>query len=356
MHEPPANDVVDRLVAVDPITRDHWLGRLGEPGAHAAAMQSLPAMHQIEVGGSQPVSRTHEPETIAVIAWNLERGTHVDAAAAIIGSHRANVVLASEVDVGMARSGNRHTAADLAGALGHQYAFGVEFVELDLGDAQERASLRRDATNAGGFHGNAITADRLIEDPILIRIEQRGSWFATGGDQPRIGGRMALAARVTLDERPVVVASVHLESESDPALRHAQLATVLDAIELHYGSLPAVIGGDLNTFSAPIHEARTSFRSLRDADPSRWCWPVPYEPLFEAAAQHGFDIERANPREQTMRLTVDQAAGALLRLDWLLVRDLDVVTRSTVAAIGPDGAILSDHDGVAATVRHAPRQ
>ena len=53
-----------------------------------------------------------------MVAWNLERGVHLDAAIDILRERAVDVVLASELDVGMARSGNRHTAAELAGALG----------------------------------------------------------------------------------------------------------------------------------------------------------------------------------------------------------------------------------------------
>jgi endonuclease/exonuclease/phosphatase family metal-dependent hydrolase len=163
---------------------------------------------------------------------------------------------------------------------------------------------------------------------------------------------MALAARVELADRPVVVCSLHLESESDPARRAEQLGVVLQAIDERFGRVACVVGGDLNTFSASLQEARTRFRALRDEDPARFCWPVPYEPLFEVAASHSFDVDGPNAAEQTMRIAVDQRAGSLLRLDWLLVRDLEVVGRSTIAAVSPAQEIISDHDAVSVTLRH----
>jgi endonuclease/exonuclease/phosphatase family metal-dependent hydrolase len=312
---------------------------------------ALPALQQVEVGGAPADRRTGG--TFDVVAWNLERGTHLDAAADLLRHRRPDVVLASELDLGMARSGNRHTAAALAGRLGHAYAFGVEFLELGLGDPREAARLGSHAANELGFHGNAITARSPITDPVLIRIEEHGSWFDPETDQPRVGGRMALAARIDLDDRPVVVCSLHLESESDPALRAEQLGVVLRAVDARFGRGACVVGGDLNTFSASIGEARTRFRDLREADPTRFCWPVPYEPLFEVAASHGFDVDAPNAPEQTMRLGADQRAGSLLRLDWLLVRDLEVVDRSTIPAVGSEEEVISDHDGVTATLRHA---
>jgi endonuclease/exonuclease/phosphatase family metal-dependent hydrolase len=340
---------VDRLDPIDPSERARLLGRLGDPGAHAAAIERLPALHQVEVGGT---SSTELGDTFAVVAWNLERGTYVDAAAEVLQGRRPDILLASELDVGMARTANRHAVADLAGLLGHTYAFAVEFVELGLGDAREVTRVDAGATNESGFHGNAITSGTELIDPMLVRIETEGSWFHAGTEQPRIGGRMALAARVDLPAGPVVVCSVHLESESSPALRAAQLGVVLEALDERYGHVPCVVGGDLNTFSGDLAEVRTRFRDLRDEDPARFCWPVPYEPLFEVAASHGFEVDAANAAEQTMRLSADQRTGSLLRLDWLLVRDLEVIERSTIPAVDPAGTVISDHDGVAATLRH----
>jgi hypothetical protein len=53
-----------------------------------------------------------------------------------------------------------------------------------------------------------------------------------------------------------------------------------------------------------------------------------------------------------MRVSADQRPGSLLRLDWLLVRHLHVAEPATIAAVDPYGSVISDHDAVAATVRH----
>ena len=348
MGSDPVAEVVGRLDPVDQAERERWSRSLGD-SSHADAMASMAALHQIEVGGAP--AGAHAGDALRVVAWNLERGVHLDPALEVLRHHRPDVVLASELDVGMARSGNRHTAADLAEGLGHGYAFGVEFVELGLGDAGEVERLGADAANAEGLHGNAITARFPLADPILIRIEDDGSWFDLVTDQPRVGGRMALAARIEHQGRPVVVCSLHLESESDPDLRAAQLTIVLEAIDARYGGVACVVGGDLNTFSAHLAEVRARFREMREADPDRFCWPVPYEPLFDVARRHGFDVEAANAAEQTMRQSARQRDGSLLRLDWLLVRGVEVTARSTIAALDPAGSVISDHDAVMATLR-----
>ena len=44
---------------------------------------------------------------------------------------QADVIVLNEVDFGMKRTDYRNVAADLASALGMNYAYGVEFVEVD---------------------------------------------------------------------------------------------------------------------------------------------------------------------------------------------------------------------------------
>ncbi|TIW86618.1 MAG: endonuclease, partial [Mesorhizobium sp.] len=73
-------------------------------------------------------------------AWNVERLRHVDAIAETIAGQAPHVVLLSEVDKGMARSGNGHLLSRLADRLGHSYAYGVEFLELGTGNETEQVA------------------------------------------------------------------------------------------------------------------------------------------------------------------------------------------------------------------------
>jgi hypothetical protein len=54
---------------------------------------------------------------------------------------RPDVILLTEMDVGMARSGNLHTTRLLAHALGMNYAWGLEFIELTNGNEKEQVNL-----------------------------------------------------------------------------------------------------------------------------------------------------------------------------------------------------------------------
>ena len=86
---------------------------------------------------------------------------------------------------------------------------------------------------------------------------------------------------------------------------------------------------------------------MQAVDPTRFTWPVPYEPLFEVAAAHGFDWLSANVVAPT---TEHDARGrphhVPLKLDWILVRGLRARRPAVVPACG-----LSDHRLVSCEVR-----
>ena len=165
---------------------------------------------------------------------------------------------------------------------------------------------------------------------------------------------MAMVGTIDVDGGPVAVASVHLESDSTADERATQLEVVLGALE---GDGPAIVGGDLNTFGATFAELadREVLRAMRTADPARFAWPVPYEPLFEAAAAHGFEWLDANLAAPTTHHLGDGSPHHHpLHLDWLLVRGLEARRPTVVPAVDPStGQRLSDHQLVAVSVRRA---
>src|SRR5262245_22733139 len=103
---------------------------------HDRIARGVTALTAIEYRPPETVTVPRRPLRLA--AWNAERLKYGDASAAMLRALDLDIILLSETDVGMARSGNRHTTADLAQALGLGYAYGVEFVELGLGDDRER--------------------------------------------------------------------------------------------------------------------------------------------------------------------------------------------------------------------------
>jgi endonuclease/exonuclease/phosphatase family metal-dependent hydrolase len=317
--------------------RRAWAGRLGDDDLAHSVAAGLTCLHTTD--GRAPRRPAELTGWARVVAWNVQRGRRLPEAAARLRASDADIALLSELDSGMARTGNEDVAAGLAAALGDEYGYtyGAEFVELGLGDHRERAGAGADDENARGLHGNAIVARTTLADPAVVRLDRGARWFGRDSPEPRLGGRMAVLATIVLNGTAVRVASTHLENWAGPVERAGQFETVLDAL----GPGPALIGGDLNTFGTGFDEILDGplVRRLHAADPERFLWPVAHEPLFAAAGARGFRWEAAN-------LATPTTSHGPLKLDWLLTRDLEVRAPAVVDAAG-----LSDHHLVAASVR-----
>jgi endonuclease/exonuclease/phosphatase family metal-dependent hydrolase len=288
------------------------------------------------------------------LAWNAERCKHLDESAAFLAALDADVLLLSELDWGMARSGQRHTARELAERLGFAFAYGVEFLELDLGGPRERDACAGQ-TNTVGYHGNAILARVPLARPRLVRLETRGDWFDGARGEARVGGRCAVLAQVPVAGRATTFAALHLDSHGTPENRAAEMRVLLDALDAYDRDAPVVLGGDLNAFSlglAEIGDAERVAAALR-ADPQRWSHPVPHEPLFAVAEARGFDWSRCNVHgASTLRHATEAGSTrGVLKLDWFLCRGIATSAARVVDAIGPaSGAMLSDHEAIAVSL------
>jgi endonuclease/exonuclease/phosphatase family metal-dependent hydrolase len=266
--------------------------------------------HRPAVDGLGPVLR--------VASWNIERGLNfeliklafsdpsafkeaalkrgalnADKLAGIEGQLRtlreADIIVLNEVDLGMKRTDYRDVTEDLAHALGMNYTYGVEFVEVDrLGDLgletvqledpvlseQMRNDLRPDPDRYLGLHGNAILSRYPIQRARLVRLPVCHDWYKTEKAaiskleqgkriaanklflerierEVRVGGRMAIVADVSIPELPggvVTVVNVHLENKCKPGCRSKQMDALLAQIqELDH---PVIMAGDLNTTGA----------------------------------------------------------------------------------------------------------
>lgn len=249
---------------------------------------------------------------------------------------RVDVLFLSEVDVGMARSGNVHTIRELAGFRGEGYLYGVEFVELDLGDRDE---MRRHAgeQNVCGLHGNAIVTAHALERACLIPLDESGLWFGgIDGAQRRIGGRIAIAARLRDAPRPLWLVSLHLESKTDPADRQNQIRNLLHALERIAPGEACIIGGDCNTKALPRGEGE---RTLLLDEPER------FEPLFSDLRRAGFGWADANLAAPTQRDGPSKKHPRPFgKLDWFFTRGVTVENPQVIPSLDPQGRPVSDHE------------
>jgi endonuclease/exonuclease/phosphatase family metal-dependent hydrolase len=303
------------------------LGRTEEN--HARELVRLECLQRVEVSTADAAPLLAFPLTIA--AWNLERCYAVEASAALLKREGVQIALLSEVDNGMARTKQRHTSRDVASLLNMNHAFGVEFLELELGAAVE-LEFCDDDFNLHGFHGNALLAQTALQAPVMIRLEAHGHWFRPASPARRIGTRCAIAAVVMTDAGPLYAVSVHLENDGDAAYRERQMSWLLDAVDMLAGDIPVIVGGDLNT-------------DLADGG------DFEKETLFAHAYGRGY-TRHGGPLEQmtTRPSRVSRNPKGAYKLDWFLTRGLAVAESRIVPSVAPDGEVLSDHDMVVATV------
>ncbi|KAJ56247.1 hypothetical protein ACMU_10875 [Actibacterium mucosum KCTC 23349] len=330
----PITQTVDQLQMPDAALRVTATDAGGDAAAHAGYLRDWPCLNSVEYRAGDDTAE----QALTIAAWNIERCKRVEDAAALIAQTGADIVLATEMDLGMARSSQRHTTRDLADALGMGYAFGVEFVELGLGDPFE-TETHTGQTNLHGLHGNAILSRFPLSNVAVIPVADEGYWFATspkGDGQYRVGGRMAIAAQVDLPGGPLTLAAVHYESEDDATGRAAQTQVMLRAMQTLYGDGPCVIGGDLNT---------KDFGAARMTGPEILAAPQPVEPSFAHFAAAGFDWRGANTGAPTTRAAPGRPVRyPLNRLDWLFTRGVTSSSPFVHAAVSERGEYLSDHE------------
>ncbi|MGH9582067.1 MAG: endonuclease/exonuclease/phosphatase family protein [Bryobacteraceae bacterium] len=201
------------------------------------------------------------------------------------GLEGADIVVLDEVDDGVKRSGYRNVPRDIARALHMNYAYGVEFVELNSiylgvkkmdipgGAEQESASEKFgvDPKRDLALEGSAILSRYPILSAKIVRLPQEYDWYheEIGAidelrkaekwtakkvfderlkRQVRRGGRMMLVVKLAVPEASggaLTVVCPHLEDYTTPKGRRKQMDFVLRQIRGISG--PLVVAGDMNT-------------------------------------------------------------------------------------------------------------
>jgi endonuclease/exonuclease/phosphatase family metal-dependent hydrolase len=211
---------------------------------------------------------------------------------------RADIVVLDEVDYGVKRTKYRNVARDISNALGMNYAYAVEFVELNriyLGSKKSslkgtvntpKQDIDVDRDRYLGLEGSAILSRypilsaRIVRLPVeydwyhaelkaLSDIERVRRWTAQRvfneeiKRQIRRGGRMALVVELQVSNSPggiVTVVCPHLEDYCGEKGRRRQLDALLP--EIAGIRNPVILAGDMNTVG---HNGRplTPRRALR---------------------------------------------------------------------------------------------
>jgi endonuclease/exonuclease/phosphatase family metal-dependent hydrolase len=331
--------------------RHNALAAIDQQTAYASWHSQFECLHEIQ---RLPAARNVEaPTTLRIGAWNLERGRHWYEASQLIQALDLDVILLSEMDLGMARSDQQHTTRQLAEALNYHALFAVEFVELELGSEWELTGLV-DTQNEAGLHGNAILSRYPLHSSWLHRFTNTdGHWWHREFHEPRAGGRMALGADILTAAGPVTLISTHLENNTSPSARAGQVTEIIARVDERDTAI--VIGGDFNTSTIDPTTSTDPFRlrtELVDQDPHRFIAPFAYEPLFDLLASHGFWRGTANTGDTTQRMRErGYPKPPLGRIDWIFNRACVAFDAQCHPALNAAHQTLSDHDLVTCQIR-----
>jgi endonuclease/exonuclease/phosphatase family metal-dependent hydrolase len=319
-------------------------------------------------------------------AWNIERGSRLDEIIRVLREHplmsRSDVLLLTELDHGMARSGNRHVAREIARALGMSYAFAPCYINLSKGSGLESGA---EGENALALHGNAVLSRWPIRRAFSVALPNGKDKMR--GREKRLGRQRAVVCEVEHPSGLFRAVSLHLDAHSSQRHRQRQMTVVLDFLETLEPSLPVLVGGDWNTSTYNSRRAVYSIigfarRVLIGVDhfienhylkPDRWF----ERGLFRELERRGFSYAELNePGAGTLHYDVrDLAANTnmgewvprwcfwwlewalrghggrcSLKLDWFAGKRLEPDAfeppRVVGALRGRAGEVLSDHDPI----------
>ncbi len=256
--------------------------------------------------------------SLKIVAYNIERGLRLDAILAQwlrCKAKNVDIILLSEADRGMARTRNRHVAREFGEILQFSWAYGVEFVELTKGNRRERWVM---GENRESNIGNAILSRYPIANLVNVRLPA----FVDHSKQhmARIGSRSALLGDIALGETDITVASAHLESDSSPDQRAAQMEALLEALCARDHGQPIIVGGDMNTSGLDVNRlVRSVIRApKRVLGVSTRADLEQCEPLFSVARSHGFDYGPSNCDRYTF-----YDRGFRAHLDWFFTKNVE---------------------------------
>jgi endonuclease/exonuclease/phosphatase family metal-dependent hydrolase len=185
-------------------------------------------------------------DPVRVTAWNIERGSRLSEIVRVLREHpllgRSDVLLLTELDYGMARSGNRHVAREIAGALGMNYAFAPCYIALNKGSGLESEV---EGENEHALHGNALLSRWPLGRAVSVALPNGKDKMR--GREKRLGSQRAVVCDVEHPRGAFRAVSLHLDAHSSQRHRQRQMRIVLDYLERLEPRLPVVIGGDWNT-------------------------------------------------------------------------------------------------------------
>lgn len=343
------------MLTIEPTLRLRMAERL-EREPQRALMDAIPQFAQAEICTLCPPPAPDG--MLRTLVFNMERGVNLQETIDFLRFcpkiQPFDLILANELDDGCNRSGGRDTAREIAEALGLNYVFGLEFIELT------------DPTHPKGYHGNAVFSRYPIVWAETLRLPESYNWYFDR--QRRIGGRNAVLAKLDVGGKPVGVASIHLENRTDGAGRLAQMQAVLDECMRVFPGMPVILGGDLNTntFDGRDKQEIGKLAECPALQQEQMARVDEFEPLLPLCERAGYAWRRASGGgEPTRRKPLPDGSTLPMRLDWILPRGLITMDSRVVSTKTEDcgfapadsalaaftGEELSDHNAVWAALK-----
>ncbi len=258
-------------------------------------------LHSYEMGAFAPASAEAEPY-YRVVSWNIERGICWNEILHFLQNHpvmsKADILLLTETDLGMARSGNRNVAKEIAEILKMNYFFAPSYLNLAKGSGIENDL---EGENTIGIHGNAILSRYPLHKPRIVSFPNPHDKMK--GREKRLGQQRALIATVDLAGQPLRVGCFHVNVRSTQKQRKEEVERVVKAI-VEEGDHPALIGGDWNTSTYDSHSAASAILgfwvrvAMGTHNMIRNHYPHPErffeKELFTMLEQNSFDYKKCN--------------------------------------------------------------
>ena len=366
------------------LERCNSTSQLEAHGSYRLCRESIAEMLTTIDCGSYACAPAPTRDRYRFVAWNIERGTQLEAQIEALTKHdylrHCDVLLLTEADIGMARSGNHAVAQSIARALGFHYAFVPCYFSLVKGSGLEYYTP---GDNEVGLHGNAILSRYPIRNVRSIALKNGIDKMA--GREKRLGCQTALAADIEFPNLTLTAVSVHLDANSTQRHRRDQMRDVLDALETRN---PVLLGGDWNTstynssraFHAIMGFALRVLMGVDNVIRNHYLHPDQRfeRELFRLLEARGFDYRRCNElggRTAGYHIADAKARHSLgewvpgwcfafirwalrnhggqcpLKLDWFASRGLRCASPAIVHEFREDRAVpLSDHDPIGVDV------
>ena len=334
-----------------------------------------------------PTSRAFD---IRALAWNLERGIRFDGIVAALKNNERlkdkDVLLLTELDYGMARSGNRFVAQELARELRLNYAFAPVYIALQKGSGVESEMA---GANTASIHGLAMFSPHSMKNVHAVPLPNGKDkmW----GKEKRLGYLRALVADIEHPAGVFRAVTIHLDAHCSRAHRHKQIKIILDHLDT-LPPLPTILGGDWNTTTYNAQNAtrailgywRRVMMGVKNVVKNHLPHPDRHfeRRLFGELESRGFDYKTLNEiGAGTLHYDVEsiekntnlgdwvpkwcfpfifwaarRVGGRVsTRLDWFAGKGIELAPGTSPQTIGnlidAEGLALSDHDAIAVDIQ-----